>query len=87
MVDQIQQIGMNHTYTSLAPVLGESSPEDYFSEIPYEKGYHLLLAMENLIGEDNMQEMLWQYIFENEEKSVTTDTVREKWEKYVEENY
>ena len=53
------------TYTSLSPILEGSSPEDAFSTIPYEKGFQFIQHLENVLGEDELQEMLWQYIFEN----------------------
>lgn len=32
--------GLNHSYSSLYPILGNgSSPDDSFSEVPYEKGF------------------------------------------------
>lgn len=85
--NQIEAFGKNHSYTSLNPVFDGSSPEDSFSEIPYEKGFQLLHYIDGILGEDNMQEMLWQYIFENQEKTVTSTKFKRKYENFVMYNY
>ena len=33
------EYGMDHSYSSLYPVMNGDGPDDSFSEIPYEKGY------------------------------------------------
>ena len=35
----IDGFGLNSTYSSLYPVLNGHSPDDSFSEVPYEKGF------------------------------------------------
>ena len=43
--------GLNHTYSSIHPVLLGDNPENAFSEIQYEKGFQFLVHLESLIGE------------------------------------
>jgi hypothetical protein len=46
-----------------------------------------LYYLESLIGEDNFQEMLRQYILDNAQTSLRTDDFRFAWEEYVEMKY
>lgn len=52
IMDQMKHFEIHTSYASLTPVLEGDSPEDAFSEIPYEKGFQLLHHLETLIGED-----------------------------------
>lgn len=44
--------GLSNTYSSLHPILEGDSPDNAFSNVPYEKGFQLLYYMESLVGED-----------------------------------
>ena len=50
----MKEFGMDHSYSSLHPEIGDDHPDTYFSEVPYEKGYQLLYYIETLIGETHM---------------------------------
>ena len=60
--DQMMVNGMNHSYSSLRPELGDDVlTSDYpsvLSAVTYEKGFQLLYYLETLIGEHFMQKML-----------------------------
>lgn len=43
--------GVNNSYSALYPVLNGDSPDDSFSEVPYEKGFQFLTYLEKLVGE------------------------------------
>lgn len=59
MYGDMQEYGLNNTYASLYPVVGDDKPDNSFSEIPYEKGFQLLYYIEqDLLGETDFQEML-----------------------------
>lgn len=50
--------GLDNTYSSLHPILEGDSPDNAFSNVPYEKGFQLLTYLESLIGEDLFQNFL-----------------------------
>jgi leukotriene-A4 hydrolase len=54
--------GNDSTYTTLRPNFDGVSPDDFFSDIPYEKGYNLIYYIESLVGEDiNMKDFFQSY--------------------------
>ena len=42
----MENYGLNNTYSSLHPVLLGDNPDNSFSEVPYEKGFQLIYYME-----------------------------------------
>ena len=50
--------GLDNTYSSIHPILEGDSPDNAFSNVPYEKGFQLLTYLESLIGEDLFQNFL-----------------------------
>jgi len=57
MYNDMLEYGLNNTYASLYPVVGDDKPDNSFSEIPYEKGFQLLYYLEQeLLGETDFQE-------------------------------
>lgn len=48
----MNNFGLDNTYSSLHPVLQGDSPDNMFSTVPYEKGFQLLTFMESLVGEE-----------------------------------
>lgn len=87
MYTDMQRYGLDNVFSSLHPTLKGASPDDAFSTIPYEKGFQLLYYLETLIGPDNFQEMLRQYILDNAQTSLRTDDFRFAFEEYVEDKY
>lgn len=57
--------GLTNNYSSLYPEIGNNHPDDSFSTVPYEKGFQFLYYLQSLIGNDNMQTTLREYIREN----------------------
>jgi leukotriene-A4 hydrolase len=35
----MESFGLNNNFSSLHPILTDASPDDSFSEVPYEKGF------------------------------------------------
>ena len=60
----------NSTYTSLRPDLTGISPDDIYSDIPYEKGYNFMYYIENLIGYETMKEFFKNYFIHFKYKSL-----------------
>ena len=53
--------GKDSTYTSLRPNLTGVLPDDFFSNIPYEKGSNFIYYLENIIGNETMQLFFQSY--------------------------
>lgn len=87
MYTDMNNYGLDSTYSSIHPVLEGDNPDNAFSTIPYEKGFQLLSYLESLVGEDNFQNFLRQYITKYSFQSVTTDDLRETWEVFVSNNF
>lgn len=63
-LSDMQDYGMTNNFSSLYPILdGSVSPDESFSEIPYEKGYQLLAYLETLIGEKLMNQLIRNHIY------------------------
>ena len=56
--DTIKLFGENHNYTCLCPHLEGVDPDDAFSSVPYEKGFNLLFQLQDIVGEDAMNDYL-----------------------------
>ncbi|PSN69214.1 leukotriene A-4 hydrolase [Corynespora cassiicola Philippines] len=59
--DSIEQFGRDHAYTQLVVDLKGQDPDDAFSSIPYEKGFHALYAFELLLGKDKWDKFIPHY--------------------------
>ena len=68
--------GLDSTYSSIHPILEGDSPDNAFSNVPYEKGFQLLYYMESLVGEDKFQNFLQTYIYKYSQQSITTIELR-----------
>eukprot|EP00347_Sterkiella_histriomuscorum_P012727 403367448 len=67
----INNYGVSSSYSSLYPVLNGHSPDDSFSEVPYEKGFQFLTYLESLVGADNFQAWIRLYILNFAQQSIT----------------
>ena len=63
--------------TKLRPI-GLENPEDYFTNIPYEKGYNFIYYIEHLIGEEIMEKFFKAYFEDFKYQSIDFD----KFKKY-----
>lgn len=79
--------GLNNSYASLYPEIGNGFPDDSFSEIPYEKGFQLLFYLETLLGEDKMQQLLRNHVNLNAQKSINYTIFQAEFERFVTENF
>ncbi len=68
--------GLDNTYSSIHPILEGDSPDNAFSNVPYEKGFQLLYYMESLVGEELFQNFLQTYILKYSQQSITTIELR-----------
>ena len=79
--------GLDSTYSSIHPILEGDSPDNAFSNVPYEKGFQLLYYMESIVGEDKFQNFLQTYIYKYSQQSITTIELRQTWEDWVHANF
>jgi leukotriene-A4 hydrolase len=68
--DSIERYGVDHPYTKLVVDLKGADPDDAFSSIPYEKGFHALYAFELLLGKDKWDKFIPHYFETFKFKSI-----------------
>ena len=61
---------LEEEFTTLRPNLTGDSPENYYSDIPYEKGYNFIYYIEHLIGENMMEKFFKSYFSHFKYKSI-----------------
>lgn len=87
MVEQmINWYGLDDSYSSLFPDIGDDDPENSFSDVPYEKGSQFMFYIEGLIGETNMQTYLRDYITEFHGMAINSPEVKAFYEAWVTTN-
>ena len=83
----IDQIGVNHNFSSLSPDFTDCDPDDGFSTVPYEKGFTFLEFLENLVGKDKFQSIMKKYIETYQYKSVTYEDFKKVFEEETNNQY
>lgn len=68
--DSIERYGKDHAYTKLITDLKGQDPDDAFSSIPYEKGFHALYQFELLLGQKKWDTFIPHYFDTFKFKSV-----------------
>jgi leukotriene-A4 hydrolase len=69
------------------PVLNGDSPDDSFSQLPYEKGFQFLTYLETLVGETLFQTFVRTYIKKYSLQSITYLELKSTWEDFVNQNF
>jgi len=59
--ESVERYGADHEYTKLITNLKGQDPDDAFSSIPYEKGFHALYAFELLVGKAKWDKFIPHY--------------------------
>jgi leukotriene-A4 hydrolase len=59
--DSVANFGEDHEFTKLVIDLKGKDPDDAFSSIPYEKGFHLLYYLEKLVGKATWDKFIPHY--------------------------
>lgn len=76
--DSINHYGADHEYTKLIPNLQSGvDPDDAFSTVPYEKGFHFLYYLEKLVGRDAFDKFIPHYFSKYEGKSLDSYEFRD----------
>jgi leukotriene-A4 hydrolase len=62
--NSIALFGENHKATQLYINYQDEliDPDDYFSSIPYEKGFQFLFYLENVVGNENFEKFLSSWL-------------------------
>lgn len=68
---------MPDKFTSLVPILEDTDPDEYYSSVPYEKGFNLLYALEQKVGTPDFESFFQAYIKEFAYKTLTSDDFRD----------
>lgn len=77
--------GADHDYTKLIPNLkGGVDPDDAFSTVPYEKGFHFLYYLEKLVGRDNFDKFIPHYFTKFSGKSLDSFEFKETFVSFFE---
>ena len=79
--------GLNDSYSSLFPDIGDDDPENSFSDVPYEKGSQFMYYIESLLGEDGMQAMLRAYIGHFSQQAIDENEFQAWYNGWVTEMY
>ena len=87
MMADIEIMGNDTTFTSLAPDYSHCDPDDGFSTVPYEKGFTFLYYLETLVGKLNFQHIMQKYVTEFALKSVDYHAFKGVFEAMVKDIY
>lgn len=68
--DAIQEYGKDHEYTQLSIPHKGIDPDDAFSTVPYEKGFHMIYYLERLVGRANFDKFIPYYFEKWSRKSL-----------------
>lgn len=68
--DSIAQFGEESEFTKLVIDLKGKHPDDAFSSVPYEKGFHFLYHLEKLVGKQKWDRFIPHYFTKFKEKSL-----------------
>ncbi|KUJ15952.1 putative leukotriene A-4 hydrolase like protein [Mollisia scopiformis] len=68
--DSVNSYGHDHEFTKLVLDLKGKDPDDSFSSIPYEKGFHLLYYLEKVVGKPAFDKFIPHYFKKWSRKSL-----------------
>lgn len=68
---------MPDKFTSLIPHLGDTDPDEYYSSVPYEKGFNLLYALEKRVGTPDFEAFFQAYIKTFAYKTLTSEDFKD----------
>ncbi|KAL8972791.1 MAG: hypothetical protein Q9183_000355 [Haloplaca sp. 2 TL-2023] len=71
LTDSVQQFGReNEEFTKLVIELKGKDPDDAFSSVPYEKGFHFLYFLEKLVGKEKWDRFIPHYFTKYKGRSL-----------------
>lgn len=69
--------GKDHEYTKLIISHQDADPEDVYSQVAYEKGFHLLYYLDRLVGRSNFDKFIPHYFTKWARKSLDSFEFRD----------
>ncbi|KAL4472942.1 hypothetical protein ABPG72_020636 [Tetrahymena utriculariae] len=72
LINEIDGIGLDHSYTTLNPQIGYENPDDAFSYVPYVRGAQLLTHIQDLVGTEAFQKFTKSFVNTYKFKSLDT---------------
>ncbi|KAL8732032.1 MAG: hypothetical protein Q9166_002984 [cf. Caloplaca sp. 2 TL-2023] len=70
LTDSVDEFGEEHEFTKLVIDLKGKDPDDAFSSVPYEKGFHFLYYLEKLLGKGKWDPFIPHYFRKFQGKSL-----------------
>ncbi|KAK3191851.1 Leucyl aminopeptidase yscIV [Lecanicillium sp. MT-2017a] len=80
--DAVEQFGKDHEYTKLIISHDNVDPEDVYSQIAYEKGFHFLYYLDRLVGRENFDKFIPHYFTKWSGKSLDSFEFRDTFMDY-----
>ncbi|KAK4149713.1 peptidase family M1-domain-containing protein [Chaetomidium leptoderma] len=68
--EAIEEFGADHEYTKLCISHKGIDPDDAFSTVPYEKGFHFVYSLDRLVGRENFDKFIPHYFGKWKNKSL-----------------
>ncbi|KAK4148073.1 peptidase family M1-domain-containing protein [Dichotomopilus funicola] len=68
--EAIEEFGKDHEYTKLSIKHDGIDPDDAFSTVPYEKGFHFIWSLDRLVGRENFDKFIPYYFGKWQNKSL-----------------
>ncbi|KAL4441949.1 hypothetical protein ABPG74_003700 [Tetrahymena malaccensis] len=72
LIECIDGIGLDHSYTTLNPQIGYDNPDDAFSSVPYFRGAQLLTHIQDVVGTEAFQKFTKSFVNTYKYKSLDT---------------
>ncbi|KAK3906440.1 peptidase family M1-domain-containing protein [Staphylotrichum tortipilum] len=66
----VEEFGADHEYTKLCINHKGIDPDDAFSSVPYEKGFHFIYSLDRLVGRENFDKFIPHYFAKWANKSL-----------------
>ncbi|CAB9527136.1 Leukotriene A-4 hydrolase [Seminavis robusta] len=85
--DMVGHYGLNNTYSSLFPDIGDDDPENSFSGVPYEKGSQFMYYIESFLGQQAMQTMLRAYIRQFTQQAIDQEEFQQWYYGWLEQTF
>jgi leukotriene-A4 hydrolase len=78
--------GLDNSYSSLFPDIGDDDPENSFSRVPYDKGSQFMYYIETLLGPEATQAYLRDYIYQFHGMAIDSPEHKNFYEEWVTTN-
>ena len=75
--DAMELFGKDHEYTKLIIKHENVDPDDVYSQVAYEKGFHFLYYLDGLVGRQNFDKFIPHYFSKWAEKSLDSFEFKE----------